>query len=311
VSVEFTRLFARPASQLQPAAPATAGGVIDTAAPGLGRVSLEEFLDELWEMLTGARASGGTTPASPDGEAGSARPYVLLNMISTADGRATIAGRSGPLGGTADHALFHGLRTLVDAVLVGARTLRVERYNRIVNDAAERARRSERGLAAEALACVVSGSLELDPAIPLLADPEARVVIVTPSQASLEPVAAQVQYVRCASHGELDLSAALHALRERLRVGTVLCEGGPHLAWQLLEAGLLDEMFLTLAPRVAGGDIASSPVGTRGMTVEDVTAGAAALPLMSGAPFSPPAQLDLLSALESDSYLFLRYRVAR
>ncbi len=89
------------------------------------------------------------------------RPYVVLNMVSTADGRATLDGRSGPISDPADRALFHALRTAVDAVMAGAATVRVERYGRIIPDASRRARRVERGLSAEPLACIVSGRLSL------------------------------------------------------------------------------------------------------------------------------------------------------
>jgi hypothetical protein len=64
------------------------------------------------------------------------RPYVILNMVSTADGRATMSGRSGAIGEEADKQLFLGLRTVVDAVMAGAGTLRVERYGRLVRDPA-------------------------------------------------------------------------------------------------------------------------------------------------------------------------------
>src|ERR1700732_1657199 len=74
------------------------------------------------------------------------RPYVMLNMVSTADGRATVGGRSGPIGGRADRELFHELRTTVDAVMVGAGTVRAERYGRIIRDGARARRRRERGL---------------------------------------------------------------------------------------------------------------------------------------------------------------------
>src|SRR5215207_8595966 len=66
--------------------------------------------------------------AEVPGEAPSDRPFVLLNMIATADGRATIAGRTGPIANRADHELFHALRGRVDAVMVGAETVRVEGY---------------------------------------------------------------------------------------------------------------------------------------------------------------------------------------
>ena len=97
----------------------------------------------------------------------STRPYVLLNMVSTADGRATLGGRSGPLGGRADRELFHGLRTAVDAVMVGAGTVRAERYGRLDPRRVARRRRRERGLSEEPLACIVSGRLcpgQRDPA---------------------------------------------------------------------------------------------------------------------------------------------------
>ena len=56
------------------------------------------------------------------------RPFLLVNFIATADGRATIAGRTGPIANRADYELFHALRTRVDAVMVGAETVRVEGY---------------------------------------------------------------------------------------------------------------------------------------------------------------------------------------
>jgi riboflavin-specific deaminase-like protein len=228
-----------------------------------------------------------------DRPAGSAqRPYLVLNMVSTADGRATIGGRSGPIGNRADRELFHGLRGAVDAVMAGAGTVRAERYGRIVPDESRRQLRRARGLAEEPLACVVSGRLALTEDIPLLADPAARVAILTPSTASLQGVVAQVDYVRTARDGLLDLPAAFTELRARFGVRTLLCEGGPHLNSELLSAGLVDELFLCLAPKLAGGDADSE-----------------ALRIFAGAALEPPAALELVAALESDSHLFLRYRV--
>ncbi len=220
---------------LPPGAPATAEEIV----AGLG-------LDAL----------AGANPASPGGWG---RPYVLLNMVSTADGHATLGGRSGPLSGRADRALFHALRLAVDAVMAGAGTVRVERYGRIVPDQSRRRLRSERGLSEEPLACIVSGRLALEGEIPLLADPAARVVIVTGSAASLPECAAEVHYVRAERDGRLDLPAALTELRERFAVRTLLCEGGPHLNAQLLAAGLVDELFLSLSPRLTGGRLMETP----------------------------------------------------
>ena len=223
------------------------------------------------------------------------RPHVLLNMACTADGRATIGGRSGSIGNRADGELFHALRTAVDAVLVGAGTVRAERYGRLVREDSARALRRARGLAEEPLACIVSVSLALPVGeIPLLADPAARIAILTPSRASLAGGAVEVRYVRCARNGRLDLAAALVELRRVDGVRTVLCEGGPHLGAQLFAAGLVDELFLSLAPKLAGGE--ASGESPR---------------ILAGPELDPPVELELLGALESESQLLLRYGVRR
>jgi riboflavin biosynthesis pyrimidine reductase len=241
------------------------------------------------QIVTGFELDTSTASGS------SSRPYVLLNMVSSTDGHATLGGRSAPLSGPADRALFHGLRLAVDAVIAGASTARAERYGRIVPDAARRRLRVERGQSEEPLACIVSASLDLDAAeIPLLADPAARVAILTPSAASLPRSAAEIHYIRAAHDGRLDLPAALAELRERFAVRALLCEGGPHLNAQLLEAGLVDELFLSLAPTLVGGDSAALGEAPR---------------ILAGTALTPPVKLELLSVLEHDSHLFLRYGV--
>jgi riboflavin biosynthesis pyrimidine reductase len=236
--------------------------------------------------------SGDLDPAGP-----ADRPRVILNMVSTADGHATLNGRSGPISGPADRALFHALRLAVDGVLAGAGTVRVERYGRIVPDASRRQTRIEQGRSEEPLACIVSGHLNLEGDIPLLAEPTARVVILTPSSASLPAgsVQAEVEYIRAAHDGQLDLARALAELRARFEVRTLLCEGGPHLNAQLVRAGLVDELFLSLSPLLAGGD---------------PPAGGEALRILAGPELSPPIALELRGVLEHDSGLFLRYAVA-
>ncbi len=218
---------------------------------------------------------------------------VMLNMVSTVDGRATLGGRSGPLSDSADRQLFHGLRSAVDAVLVGAGTVRAERYGRIIPDASRRSQRLARGLSEEPLACIVSGRVALEPDIPLLNEPDAQVVVLTASAASLPAGEAHVDYVRAGEAGRLDLTAALAELCERFHVYSVLCEGGPHLAFQLLSAGLVDELFLTLSPLLAGGE----------------SAGGEALRILAGGELEPPVELELLTALRAGPSLFLRYGV--
>jgi riboflavin-specific deaminase-like protein len=197
-------------------------------------------------------------PGGVPGPAGGPRPYVALNMAATLDGRATLGGRSGPISDDADRALFHGLRSVVDAVMAGAGTVRAERYGPIVRDPDTRRLRAQRGLREQPLACVVSAGLGFPPDLPLLDDPDSRVAFLTPSAASLPARAARVEYVRARrKDGSLDLPAALVELHERLHVRTLLCEGGPHLNAALLSAGLVDELFLSLAPLLAGEDPAS------------------------------------------------------
>jgi riboflavin biosynthesis pyrimidine reductase len=268
----------------------------------------------LWEPAEGGAQGERDELSGHDGSGESTRrPRVFLNMACTADGRATVGGRSGSIGNRADRELFRALRTAVDAVLVGAGTVRAERYGGLVRDEARRQLRRERGLAEEPLACIVSASLSLSPDIPLLADPAARVAILTQSLAGEIPrsgvpagelageaagagehsaARASVEYIRAAREGTLDLPAALAELHSRLGVRTLLCEGGPHLNGRLLAAGLVDELFLSLAPKLAGG---SDPGAT--------------LRIVSGPEFDPPLELELLDALESESQLLLRYRV--
>ena len=249
---------------------------LEPSAPAAGVAELVEGFG-LWER-----------PAAP-----AARPRLLLNMLSTADGRATLAGRSGTISGPADRALFHALRAPVDGILVGAGTVRMERYGRIIPDAAVRELRRERGLTPEPLACIVSGRLDLGEEIPLLREPDAHIAVLTASRASLAHSDATVDYVR-AGNGQLDLEGALAELAERFAIQTLLCEGGPHLARELLARGLVDELFLSLAPLLAGGE----------------PSGGEALRILAGAELEPPAGLELLDVLRSDSYLFLRYGVS-
>ncbi len=221
------------------------------------------------------------------------RVRLILNMVSTADGRASLDGRSGPISGAADRELFHALRLAVDAVLVGAGTVRSERYGRMIRKESDRELRAEEGLAEEPVACIVTGRLDLGGDIPLLADPAAKVAIITSSAESIAPVEAELDYIRARGADGVDLAHALAMVRERYGVHTVLCEGGPHLARRLFADGLLDELHLSLAPVVAAGE----PSAGHGLRI------------LAGAELEPPVGLELLGALRSGSHLFLRYGV--
>jgi 5-amino-6-(5-phosphoribosylamino)uracil reductase len=242
--------------------------------PEPGEVTVEE-----------AVAGLGLAALAPDG-----RPYVVDNMVATADGRATIDGRAGPIGEEFDRALFLRLRTQVDCVLAGAGTLRAERYGHLVRTAELRAAREAEGLAPEPLACVLTRSLHLPWDTSLWTDPASRVALYTSSPRNPPPCAATVTVHRMAE-AELTVGRMLRSLHGDHDVRSVLCEGGPTVNRQLLEADALDELFLAVEPKLAGGGEAPTIVGPP--------------------PLTAPGRLQLVSILEGNGELFLRYRVAR
>jgi riboflavin-specific deaminase-like protein len=215
------------------------------------------------------------------------RPYVGLNMVSSLDGKATIEWRTKGLSTELDRRVFHQLRTQADAVMVGAGTVRTERYGRITKSQELRERRSAEGLAPDPLAVIVSGRLDLPADLPILNEPDQRVVIATGSDASLPGLGAQVDYARLGD----DLPKLMAYLHETHGVRSVLCEGGPTLNSYLFASRLVDELFLTLNPKVVGG--------------------AAALTIVAGRELVEPAELTLVSVAEGEGDLFTRWRARR
>jgi riboflavin biosynthesis pyrimidine reductase len=210
------------------------------------------------------------------------RPRISLNMISSLDGRATLAGRTAKLGNAGDRQLFHALRARSDAVMAGAQTFRIERYGPIVRDGDLLAERAARGLRSQPLAITVSRSLRLDPDLPILADPGSHLVILTPSDGEIPPCPARVSYLRGPELGPL-----VRRLGDELGVRSLVTEGGPTLNAELLRTGLIDELFLSTAPSLLGGP---DP-----LTIVDGPAVA--------------TRLELVGLLEHESHLYARYRV--
>jgi riboflavin biosynthesis pyrimidine reductase len=214
------------------------------------------------------------------------RPYTMVNFIASVDGRATLKGRSGGLGDDGDRAMFHGLREQVDAILAGTGTLRTERYGRMLGKAERRERRVDRGLTPEPLACIISRSGELPTDIPLFAEPEARVVVFAPAHPDTSGAKAQVEVV-VLGPDELTASTVLGLLRANHGIETLLCEGGPTLFGGLLQEHVTDELFLTLAPKLAGGG--------------------AGVPITAGPELADPQPLRIRWLLERNGSLYLRY----
>ena len=220
------------------------------------------------------------------GEAPSHRPYAVANFVASADGHAAFRGRSRWLSDDVDRELFHGLREHVDAILVGTGTLRTERYGRLVRDPERRQRRSASGLAPDPLACVFSRSGDIPTDIPLFADASSRIVVFTPIGLDTTGLAAEVEVVRL-DPGELTLTTMMRRLRADYDVHTVLCEGGPSLFGALLQEDLVDELFVSLAPKLSGGGSAPS--------------------ISSGPELAELRNLELVWTLEHASSLYLRY----
>jgi riboflavin biosynthesis pyrimidine reductase len=212
------------------------------------------------------------------------RPHLALNFAGTLDGRASIDGRSGPIGSDTDTAMLVGLRQRFDAVMVGAGTMRVEKYGRIISDPTQREHRESLGLPGDPLMVIV-GSLDLPWDAPLFTAGGGRVLILTSDEeGDPPPTAIPVEVVR-EPDGRVDMTVAMRLLRTEHEVRGLLCEGGPRLHSQLQAAGLADELFLTIAPKLVGA----------GTTILE-----GALPEV--------AELELAWLLAEGSELFARYR---
>jgi riboflavin biosynthesis pyrimidine reductase len=217
------------------------------------------------------------------------RPCVLGNMVASVDGRATVDGGSTGLGGEGDHAMFHALRGVVDAVLAGTGTLQAERYGRLVRSPERRAARAALGLEPDPVMLIMTLSGNVVWEAPLFDTPEQRVGIAAlPGAVEVPPgVRAQVQIVELE---DLSPDVALSALGETFGLRSVLCEGGPTLNASLLRAGVLDELFITLDPTLVGGAIDAPSIV---------------------APLPERVDLSLRWVLRAGDELLLRYRTTR
>jgi riboflavin biosynthesis pyrimidine reductase len=143
------------------------------------------------------------------------------------------------------------LRTRVDAVMIGAGTMRAERYGRVVGDPAKRQQREREGLPHDPLMVLVSGSLDLPWDAPLFTEGQGRVLIATASEEDPPETETSVRVFR--QTGDVDLADLFRFLRQERGVRSLLCEGGPRIHGQLVAGGLVDELFVTLAAKLGGG----------------------------------------------------------
>lgn len=219
-------------------------------------------------------------------ETGVGDAWVRVNFVSSIDGSATQAGRSGGLSDAADKRVFALLRRACDVVLVGAGTVRVEGYGGMrVDDASSRWRVSH-GFAEQPTLAIVSGDLGLDPGADVFEQAPVRPIVLTTQAASdaRKDAIAQVADVVVCGEASVDTRMAVQALAER-GLKRVHCEGGPHLFGTFVSERTLDELCLTISPVLEGG------LGKR---------------IIDGAP-QLPMDMRLGQVLRSGETLLLRY----
>jgi riboflavin biosynthesis pyrimidine reductase len=212
--------------------------------------------------------------------------HVRANFVSSLDGGIEIDGRSAPLAGPADRDAYLTMRAVADVILVGAGTVRAEKYGPVRLNASVQERRLARNQAALPPIAVVSNRGALDPQARLF-NGDVKPILITAGAAQPNPDMAAVADVLVCGDQSVDLGIALDKLAAR-GLRRVLCEGGPTLFHSLIVAGLLDELCLTLSAQLIGP-------GHR-----DV---------LGDAPLPDVVCLELTRLLEGDGMLLTRYRV--
>jgi riboflavin-specific deaminase-like protein len=211
----------------------------------------------------------------PDGD----RPYLAINMVATADGRAAVNGSAVGIGSLADKHLMRELRAEADVVMHGAGTVRADPLSpRVPQELVSQ--RVAHGLSPQPLGAIVTRSGNLPPHHPYYESP-AIVYIASDRAVPIEAPTVEI----CHVVGVEDIVRDLAGRGAR----RILCEGGPTLNAALFEARLIDEVFLTIAPKLVAGDDPLTSV--------------------KGGSFSATLHLDLLSLVELEGELFLQYRV--
>lgn len=216
------------------------------------------------------------------------RPFVRANFVCSADGAVTMDGRSGGLSDPADREVFALQRAMADVILVGAGTARHEGY-RGVRLPEEHARlRRKLGLAAVPPIAVVTASCWLTSEHVLVSDTEVPPIVITVGAAPVEhrrALAGAGVPVLVAGEHRVDPATAVRMLGEH-GLNRVLTEGGPQLFGDLVAADLVDELCLTISPRLVGG-----MAGRIAQTSQELR----------------PRRLRLASAVHAGDTLLLRY----
>ncbi|MGW1540837.1 pyrimidine reductase family protein [Streptomyces sp. NPDC002309] len=243
--------------------------------------------DREWDLAELARAYAYPEPGAEPGEPVA---WLRANMVSTLDGAAQHDGKSQPLSNATDMRIFGTLRALADVVLVGAETVRQEGYRPARARAEFTAAREAAGQAPVPAIAVVSAGLDLDFSLPLFTSPLVPTLILTGAAAAPDRVAAAgkagARVVIAGDGASVEPARAVRALAG-LGHTRLLTEGGPRLLGQLVAAGVLDELCLTVSPMLSAGG---------------------AQRIAGGPAVAVPQRFELASLLEEAGFLFTRYR---
>jgi riboflavin-specific deaminase-like protein len=198
------------------------------------------------------------------------RPFVFINMAMSADGKIATANRVvHSFGSPRDLQHLYELRATADAVMCGARTVEISQATLGNGGEQFRRRRLKNKLGEYLLRILVSGSGSVDPAAKIFQKRFSPIIILTTGRApekklaQLRPLADEI---RICGETEIDLRATLGWLREKWNVRRLLCEGGGELNEALFRAGLVDEIHLTICPKIFGGRQAPTVADGRGFS---------------------------------------------
>jgi riboflavin-specific deaminase-like protein len=223
-------------------------------------------------------------------------PFVFLNVATTADGKLAPASRHFiPFGSKRDQEHLLELRTTADAVMSGARTVDLAPVKLGTGGAKYRRMRLRRGLNEQHLRIVVTGSGTLDPDAEIFKHRFSPIIVLTTGRASatkLRRLRELADEVKICGERELDFRFALRWLRAKWRVKRLLCEGGGEINAGLFEAGVVNEIHLTLCPVIFGGRHAPTMADGRGFET-----------------LAKAALLEMDSSKRVGDELFLVYRV--